>query len=87
LQLLYQEEKNKLNGICNAVKDLEIENIELDKKNINLEADLNKLSKHKNKSNDQIKELQNEIKIWKKATNENTQSRDLIIEDLNEQTI
>jgi len=84
---LYQEEKNKLNDICSAVKDLEIENIELDKKNINLEADLNKLNKNKNRSNDQIKELQNEIKTWKKSTNENTQSRDLIIEDLNEQTI
>jgi uncharacterized protein YoxC len=84
---LYQEEKNKLNDICYAVKDLETENIELDKKNISLEANLNKINKSKNRSNDQIKELQKEIKIWKKTTEENTQSKDLIIEDLNEQTI
>lgn len=66
---------------------METENNELDKKNHNLVDELNIFSKNKNQSNTQIKELQKEIKIWKKTTEENTQSKDLLIEDLNEQTI
>lgn len=69
------------------MKELEQENIELDNKNIDLEHELKKLNSSKVKANTQIKQLQKEISIWKKATDENTQSRDLIIEDLNEQVI
>jgi cell division septum initiation protein DivIVA len=76
-----------LNDICEAVKELEAENLELDKNNNTLEFELKKLNNSKIKSNNQIKQLQKEIHVWKKSTDENTQSRDLIIDDLNEQVV
>lgn len=76
-----------MNDICEAVKELEAENLELDKNNNTLEFELKKLNNSKIKSNNQIKQLQKEIHVWKKSTDENTQSRDLIIDDLNEQVV
>lgn len=66
---------------------MEQENIELDKNNVNLETQLKNLNNSKFKANNQIKQLQKEIHSWKKSTEENNQTRDLIIDDLNEQVV